>query len=461
MVWKLKFIRKTGGTSAITIAITLFVLIGAASLAIDMGHLYTVRNELQNVADSSALAAVAQLVKDQGGQTVRDSNQALQTAIEVAQTQSQLSGLPQVANGERNDLTIHFGVWDIYAADPSQAWTDLGTTCASDSNANAVRVTIRRAEGLAFGPVANLFARIFGNNFSEVLATATAYLGYVAATQTGTVTVPLAVPQSVVAGLRTEPQSWFARLFAPSKAEATSNSLNFRDLGSDTWYRDSLYKPLFDTTKAYLFVVKSSDSIPSTVINNLKQYYTSGGTAVREMQIGTRLYPLSEYQWASNIKTIFSAFKNAYNAEKDSQTNRWRVMVPVYSTTNPLARKRSTFPWHLVRRLLPGVTDAQACFRFWTQSYPGGNVPVYVDGFANVDITNVTYNSGCVTSGMPYQVTNENSCRNTCSVSVEVPTNQDTLSQPGSVAGGPDNQHINPGAQPHNGAIATMPRLVQ
>jgi Flp pilus assembly protein TadG len=457
MIRKPNFIRKTRGAAAVTIAISLFVLIGAASLAIDLGHLYTVRNELQNVADAAALAGVAQLVQDQAGVAVRDSDRAIQYAVDVAQTQSQLSGLPQVADGDRNDLTIHFGIWNIYAGNPSTAWTNLGTSCATDSNANAMRLTIRRASGMAFGPVTNLFARILGYPTSEVVATATAYLGFTTATQKGTVTVPLALPQTAVAGLRTQPQGWFAWLFTPQEAVATTNNLTFRDLGSDTWYKDSLYKPLFDTTKAYLFVVKSSDSIPSTVINNLKQYYTSRGTAVREMQLGTRLYPLSEYQWASNIKSIFSAFKSAYNAEKDSQTNNWRVLVPVYSTTNPLARRRGTFPWHLVRRLLPGVTDAQACFRFWSQSYPGGNVPIYVDGFANVDITNVTYNSGCVTSGMPYQVTNPDSCRNTCSVSVEVPTDQDTLSPPGSIGG----QQDITGGQPTTGAIATMPRLVE
>jgi len=362
-----------------------------------------------------------------------------------------------VSDGSRNDLTIHFGVWDIYAGNPSTAWTDLGTSVASNSNANAVKITITRDAGTIFGPVSNLFAPIFGLSTSNVSASATAYLGFTTATHTGTVAVPLAVPETVVAGLRTQPRGWFAWLFTPREAVATTNSLTFRDLGSDTWYGSNLYKPLFDTTKAYLFVVNSGDSIPGTVINNLKKYYTSGGTPVREMQLGTRLYPLSEYQWASNIKTIFSAFKNAYNAKKDSQTNKWRVLVPVYSTSNPLARRRGIFPWHLVRRLVPGVTEAHACFRFWSQSYPGGNVPIYVDGFANVDITNVTYNSGCVTSGMPSQVTNPDSCRNTCSVSVEVPTNQDTVSPPGSVGG----QQDITGGQPTTGAIATMPRLVK
>jgi Flp pilus assembly protein TadG len=460
MLGNVGFLKDNGGAAAIMVAFCLFIIMGVASLAIDMGQLYTVRNELQNTADAAALAGVAQLVQDQGGQAVRDCNLAKQAAMDVAQTQGQLQGQPQVADAERNDLEIHFGVWDIYVGNRDQAWIDLGTSCASDSNANAISVTITRAAGLVFGPVTNLLAGALGFSTSQVSATATAYLGYTTAVQRGTVTVPLAVPQTVLAGLRPQPDSWFAWLLAPRTAQAASNSFTFKDLGSDTWYQNNMYKPLFDTTKAYLFVVNKNDSVPGTVINNLKRYYTSGGTPVRPMQVGDRLYPLSEYQWASNIKSIFSAFKNAYNNQKDS-SGKWRVNVPVYSSTNPLAQARRTFPWYLVRNLLPGVTEAHACFRFWSQSYPGGNVPIYVSGFTNVDITEVNYKSNCSTSGMPSQVTNPNSCRNSCSVDVEVPTDQDTVSPPGSLSGGPDNQHITPGATPNVGAIAAIPRLVK
>jgi Flp pilus assembly protein TadG len=194
MIRQPNFIKKPEGVAATTVAITLFVLIGAASLVIDMGQLYTVRHELQEVADAAALAGVAQLIEDQGGQAVRNSNQAIQAAMAVTLVQSKLRGLPPVGDEIRNDLTIHFGVWDIYAADRSQAWTDLGTNCASDSNANALRTTIRRTSGTKFGPVTNLFAKVFGFPNSEASATATAYLGFITTPQKVRVTVPLKVP---------------------------------------------------------------------------------------------------------------------------------------------------------------------------------------------------------------------------------------------------------------------------
>jgi len=454
------FLNDTSGAAAVMIALCLLVMMGVASLAIDMGQLYTVRNELQNVADAAALAGVAQLIQNQDGKAVRNSGQAIQSALQVAQTQSQLQGLPSVADAGRNDLEMTIGFWDIYAPSRQQSWTEIGPTCPTDSNANAMRVSIKRAAGFAFGPVTNLFAMALGFPQSQVAATATAYLGFTEAANCGTVTIPLAIPQTVLAGMRTEPSSWFAQLFAPREALATMHSFTFRDLGSDTWYENNLYKPLFDNTKAYLFVVNTNDSVPGTVIDNLKKYYTSGGQPVKAMARGTRLYPLSEYQWAGNIKSIFQAFANAYNQKKDGR-GKWYVNVPVYSTTSPLAQHRQSFYWHMARRLLPGVTEAHACYTFWNQSYPGGNVPIYVNGFANVEITHVNYNSTCLTSGMPDQVTNPDSCRNTNSLTVEVPTDQSTVSPPGSLGGGPDNQHINPSASPLVGAIAAIPRLVE
>ena len=177
------FVNDTGGTAAIMIALCLFVMLGVASLAIDIGQLCAVRNELQNVADAAALGGVAQLIQNQDGKAVRNSTQAIQSALQVAQTQSQLQGLPSVADEDRNDLKMTFGFWDIYAPSRQQAWTEIGSTCPTDSNANALRVSIKRASGFAFGPVTNLFAVALGIPQSQVSATATAYLGFTGAAE--------------------------------------------------------------------------------------------------------------------------------------------------------------------------------------------------------------------------------------------------------------------------------------
>jgi len=49
-------LRDQQGVTVILVAVLLSVLLGFTALAIDLSHLYVVRNELQNSADAGALA---------------------------------------------------------------------------------------------------------------------------------------------------------------------------------------------------------------------------------------------------------------------------------------------------------------------------------------------------------------------------------------------------------------------
>lgn len=386
------FFHGTEGVVAPLFGLIFVVFIGLTSLAVDMGHLYTVRNQLQNTADAAALAAVSKLISDQGGAVVRDMTAAQAAAYSVARSQALNDGLADVAGGDRTDLSITYGVWNPKASNNNQAWSDRGASIPSNSDANAVQVNIRRAEGLTYGPVTNFFASIFSeaNRTSAVEASAIAYMGYTSSVQTGMVTVPIALPDTLVSTAASEESgNWLFRLFKPKEAVATSYvATQFKDLGSNTFYQTNYSKPQLDTAKAYMVVVNSSDSVPQTMIDNLNFARNGTGKAVRSMERGTRLYPLSEYQWVSNIDSIFAAFKNAYNAKKDAQ-GKWKVVVPVYSTTQPTAQDFRTRLFQLARIFSLGPSEAQACFTFWNQSYPGGNVPIYVNKFATVTITNV------------------------------------------------------------------------
>ena len=239
MARKRNFIKQTEGATAVIIALSLTAFIAVASLAIDMGQLYTVRNELQNVADAAALAGAGQLVqKDASGNATWDSGHwPGQTAIHVAQTQSQIQGQAAVADGARNDLTILFGAWDIYNSNPSTGLDRPWHECAQHLNANGMRISITRETGKAFGPVTSLFARIFGISSSKVSAIATAYLGYTNEVQTGGVQLPLALPSTGPSSplASNGPAGWFASLFGPSEAVAsTAKTIKFRDTGGST-----------------------------------------------------------------------------------------------------------------------------------------------------------------------------------------------------------------------------------
>ena len=207
----------TDGAVAVMAALCLLAFLGVASVAIDLGQLYFVRNQLQNAADGAALAAAENLIKDAGGGVAeRDANAASQAAMNVAQRQSQLSNLPAVDSSDRTDLTLTFGVWNIDAGNPQTAWTEVGSTCGSNSNVNAIKVQLCRAAGLAYGPVTNFFAAVFGANTSEVTASAVAYLGYSYSVGTGTVQVPLALPSSILTASNGH-SGWFACLFEPTR----------------------------------------------------------------------------------------------------------------------------------------------------------------------------------------------------------------------------------------------------
>jgi Flp pilus assembly protein TadG len=475
------FIKQTGGAAAVIIALVLFVLIGMASLAIDIGQLYTVRNQLQNVADAAALAGVGQLVQDQGGEAVRNSDLAHQAALQVAQSQSNLDGLPSVADESRNDLTIHFGVWDIYAGNPSTAWTDLGTSVASNSNANAVKITITRDAGTIFGPVSNLFGGIFGFSTSKVSAKAIAYLGYTSGVQTGAVPIPLALPPAILTASNGH-SGWFARLFEPAEAVAsTTKTYVFRDTGGGYVNTSVTSASPLDPNQAYLFTVGQNDPVPGTIWNILEKIYNPSKTGtilyVADLKLNQRVYARSEFKYGNSyISPIFQRLQKAYNYKTTGNANTappagtaWPVTLPVYSTTQ-LSQHRKTGFMSLAR--LMGFfwpAEAYACY---TMPPP----ETYIRTFVNADITGVTYSSSGNEGNYSYpktvngvRYTNKkdflerypDSVWNVNTLTIKNVTDASTVSPPGSTSGGPPNNQVNQGAPANVGPIATIPRLVQ
>jgi hypothetical protein len=491
MTRKLNFIKQTEGGAAVIIALSIFALIGAVSLAVDMGNLYTVRNELQNVADAATLAGTAQLIqKDASGNAVRNSALAQTTAIQVAQTQSQIQGQTAVADAARNDLTILVGVWDIYNSDPNLAWTP----CGSDtSTANAMRIRITREAGKAFGPVTTVFANVFGISSTAVSATATAYLGFTNEVQTSGVQVPLALPST---GTNSPLASagragWFASLFGPSEAVATTTTktIKFRDTGGSTTTVNSsklinggtnggAVAPL-DPNQGYFYTPSpnpSVNSVPDTVKNIIKKIYTPSltGTSsvpvyVGDIKVGQQIYPASEYPWGySNIQPIFDNLKAAYAAKKNA-SGKWRTTLAVHgplSTASLLQKKGLMFLTRLLTPFWP--SEAFACATIQPPT-------TYVKTFVNVDVTGVTSGSGDdgsytypkIISGVTY--TNQKdfleryptSSWNVNTVTIATVTDTSTVSPPGSISGGPPADKVNPGAPTGVGAFATVPRLVK
>lgn len=149
------------GIAAVFVTLSLFCLIGMMALAVDVGHLYVVRGELQNAADASAMAGAAALYRDPaspGSLQPLDFNRARQAAtdfIHANHTNVGSSFQTPLAEG-----SIETGCVDLTKASPSFT-SQTAPPCAA-STVPGVRAKISRAGGANGGPVPTFFARVFG-----------------------------------------------------------------------------------------------------------------------------------------------------------------------------------------------------------------------------------------------------------------------------------------------------------
>ncbi len=492
------------GSMAVVIAVGMVVLLGMASLAIDLGHLYTVKNEMQNTVDAAALAAARALIHEDmstgNRDTYRDAPGAVEAAMSVIQQASGLQGLNPVDSGSRNDVTITFGTWNEHGT--VSRWTDIGnsTSVSPSSTANAVQVTLRRAAGTAYGPVTNFFAGVFGNSTSDVTASSRAYMGYTYSVYMGTVELPVALPSTgPYSPLASNGNSgWWAGIFGPSEARATTTkTIVFRDSGGyyvpgssvptnvDTGVTSA--DPL-DPRQVYLFTVGSNDAIPNTLWNIIEKIYNPNLTAstplhVDKLALGTQIYARSEFKYgASYIGPIFQRLQKAYNYKTTGDANTappagtpWRVTMPVYgSTRNPLVTQSYKNGFRSLARLLTPFwpSEAYACY-----TMPPPNI--FVNGFVNADIVGVTYTSSCddcnytfpktidgvqynnkleCLAKLPNSVWKVNSLTiaNVTDVSTVIPGIPNVAGE----AGGLSAKEMNSAAPTNVGAFASVPKLI-
>lgn len=164
--------NRRNGAAAIFTMILLVVLIGFASLTLDVGAMYNTRADLQNAADAAALAAASTYTSSAmtairlGKST--DISEVLQAGIKRAQTTG-LNNRSFAASG--TDIPsddIEFGWIDV-----ESATSDLDDSVAP-SKFNAVRVTTQRNKESANGPLKLFFAPIFGKHTANISASAVA-----------------------------------------------------------------------------------------------------------------------------------------------------------------------------------------------------------------------------------------------------------------------------------------------
>jgi hypothetical protein len=190
-----KLLKEERGVTVIMVALLILVFIGVAAMAIDIGHLFVVRNELQNAADAGCLAGARFLYSDEGMVVNENVNQiAYQAAItnksEKAPVDVHWSG-GNVGDVERghwcfttrtftpNESIQPINLWDVSPEELD----------ANPNFINAIRVRARRQDT----PAASFFARIFGYENFSLSTEAIAYVGFAGTLAPGEAEQPVAI----------------------------------------------------------------------------------------------------------------------------------------------------------------------------------------------------------------------------------------------------------------------------
>ncbi|WP_284507235.1 TadG family pilus assembly protein [Caballeronia sp. ATUFL_M2_KS44] len=156
---------------AIAMPIALCMTLAVGALAVDIGHLFLARTELQTDADASALSGAAHLLTIGSGANWSGAHDAAAQAV----TLNSSDGIAL------KDAAIATGYWNL-ARVPLGLQSQSITPGAND--APAVQSTVARATGSNGGPVNFFLARMLGIDSGAASASAVAIVaapGYVAA----------------------------------------------------------------------------------------------------------------------------------------------------------------------------------------------------------------------------------------------------------------------------------------
>jgi Flp pilus assembly protein TadG len=279
------------GAVAVMVAVTLPMLLGFAALTIDIGQALVARNELQDVADASALAGARRLGTIYQG--LSPTQQVGYTMTDPVPVYSDVQNVASQNYGAGRSITVDVG--DIQIGQWNSANKTLNVTSA---NPNAVRV-IARLDGNTNGPVSTFLANIMGFNSVDVRATATAALTGVSTTNPGELETPFGISEF--------------RFNDPAYCNAPIKFYPTNDPAScGGWHTFTENPPNANTLRN---VIDGMIPEPPT--------YTSPGT-----QAG-----VTELEFVGgNIANALNNLYNLYLSKRDPVTHNWDALVPVYQS---------------------------------------------------------------------------------------------------------------------------------
>lgn len=218
---KTNLLKNESGAVAVYTAIVLAVLVMFTALAVDVNHLYAVRNELHNGADSGALAGAMVLFDDDGVLT-------RQAALDEGR---RITSLNQTGDQNIAEMVVETGHWSLtnkkFTASDNTTQIDwqevpFSVLDLDPDYINAVRVRADRSDTPSF------FAKIFGYDKFFVSADAVAYIGFAGAVGPGELDQPIAICwESIVDDPLADPPTFscnMGRMLNSGSNTATSNT---------------------------------------------------------------------------------------------------------------------------------------------------------------------------------------------------------------------------------------------
>ena len=284
-------LREEKGAIAVTVAVTLVVLLSMGALSLDIGHSLVARNELQNVADAAALVGARELGLiyeglppfQQYGYQLTDPA-PVHNAVQNIAAQNQAAGVAV----NINTADIQIGQWN----DPAKTFT------ATNTFPNAVRVTARR-DASANGPVSTFLANVMGVNAVSVTSFATAALTYISQTLPGELDVPFAISSQ-----------WFVnnQCNQPIKFYPTNTIV-----GCAGWH-------------TFLQAPSNANTLRNIIDGLADGTYTSPATTAGATSLNFI---------GGNVASAFPNLINLFNMKKpEGDPSVWEVFVPVYQDTS-------------------------------------------------------------------------------------------------------------------------------
>ncbi len=192
-------LKSQRGATAVYVAIMMVVFVGFVALAIDVGYMMVVRNQLQNAADAAALAGCNHFYDRAApvtSETMADPP-AWEDAVNEA---SNAVTINKADNKSLATGTIATGWWDITQPAPGSLWSVTnppGVPPATPPTVNygpAVRVTIAKTTGQNSGPISTFFSGVFGVSTIDSQKTATAVAASPGSVRPGSV-IPVAISE--------------------------------------------------------------------------------------------------------------------------------------------------------------------------------------------------------------------------------------------------------------------------